>query len=142
MWLEERRRKRDELQTQMQRYLGKALHITVRTDAEEYRVNKEKSNQGFALDECRPLIVGRNYEVSGQTFGEIFGQSSGIRFYSDSEHRLWMECEFPQIFQLHEGSSEKTLPSDRELCERGSRMQFLWKNDKIGGAFITIETEA
>lgn len=140
--LGERRRKRDALRTQMQRYLEKTLHITVRTDAEEYCVNKEKIDQGFALDECSPLIVGRDYAVSGQTFGEIFGQPSGIRFYSDPEHRLWMECEFPQIFRLQGDSLEEASPSDRELCEGGSRMQFLWKTGKTGEAFITIETEA
>ena len=140
--LGERRRKRDALRTQMQRYLEKTLHITVRTDAEEYCVNKEKIDRGFALDECRPLIVGRDYAASGQTFGEIFGQPSGIRFYSDPEHRLWMECEFPQIFRLQGDSLEELSPSDRELCECGTRMQFLWKTDKTGEAFITIETEA
>ncbi|HIX76451.1 MAG TPA: hypothetical protein H9734_02480 [Candidatus Fusicatenibacter merdavium] len=140
--LGERRRKRDALRTQMQRYLEKTLHITVRTDAEEYCVNKEKIDRGFALDECSPLIVGRDYAISGQTFGEIFGQPSGIRFYSDPEHRLWMECEFPQIFRLQGDSLEELSPSDRELCECGTRMQFLWKTDKTGEAFITIETEA
>lgn len=140
--LGERRRKRDALRTQMQRYLEKTLHITVRTDAEEYCVNKEKIDRGFALDECSPLIVGRDYAISGQTFGEIFGQPSGIRFYSDPEHRLWMECEFPQIFRLQGDSLEELSPSGRELCECGTRMQFLWKTDKTGEAFITIETEA
>ena len=140
--LGERRRKRDALRTQMHRYLEKTLHITVRTDAEEYCVNKEKIDRGFALDECSPLIVGRDYAISGQTFGEIFGQPSGIRFYSDPEHRLWMECEFPQIFRLQGDSLEELSPSGRELCECGTRMQFLWKTDKTGEAFITIETEA
>ena len=86
--------------------------------------------------------MGRDYAISGQTFGEIFGQPSGIRFYSDPEHRLWMECEFPQIFRLQGDSLEELSPSDRELCECGTRMQFLWKTDKTGEAFITIETEA
>lgn len=140
--LEWHREKRMAQQVQMKRYLEKSLHLMIRTKEQEYSVNKDKIDHGFLLDDCRPLITGKNYEVSEWTFGEIFGVSSGIRFSTDEQHRLWMECEFPAIFRVRDSSGGEDPAVEKELCESGTRMVFLWKPEEKDEISITVETEA